>query len=203
MRLDVSGVDHLRVAGSAVCRKFAEQPLPYTALGPAHKAVVDRGRRAVFRRAVAPAAAALDHMQDAADHSPVVDPFLATHICRQIRLNPRPLFVVQPKQIAPYPPLRSESSRAENQQPIYAATLLLGFRPNDVGRRDGRSALSLDQFESGLGQFLARAQIEEGLHLIAQRLKNPRPNGEPAWRSFVGVWGLRSLPIAFETGSAA
>lgn len=49
-----------------------------------------------------------------------------------------------------------------------------------------------------LGQFLARAQIEEGLHLMAQRIGNPRLAGEVSWRPFVGVWGLRSLPISFD-----
>lgn len=49
-----------------------------------------------------------------------------------------------------------------------------------------------------LGQYLARAQIEEGLHLIAQRLVNPRPAGAPEWRPFPGVWGLKTLPIAFD-----
>jgi cytochrome P450 len=49
-----------------------------------------------------------------------------------------------------------------------------------------------------LGQYLARAQIEEGLHLIAQRITNPRPAGEAQWRPFPGVWGLTSLPIAFD-----
>lgn len=51
-----------------------------------------------------------------------------------------------------------------------------------------------------LGQYLARAQIEEGVHLIAQRLKNPKRTGEVTWRPFVGVWGIRTLPIAFEPG---
>jgi cytochrome P450 len=49
-----------------------------------------------------------------------------------------------------------------------------------------------------LGQYLAKAQIEEGIHLIAQRLVNPRLAGEVSWRPFPGIWGLRSLPIAFE-----
>ncbi len=53
-----------------------------------------------------------------------------------------------------------------------------------------------------LGQFLARAQIEEGLHLIAQRLRSPRLAGEISWRPFVGVWGLRSLPIEFDPAPA-
>jgi cytochrome P450 len=49
-----------------------------------------------------------------------------------------------------------------------------------------------------LGQFLAEAQVEEGLHLIARRLKSPRLAGEITWRPFLGAWGLRTLPIAFE-----
>ncbi len=49
-----------------------------------------------------------------------------------------------------------------------------------------------------LGQFIARAQIEEALHQIAQRLHNPRRTGPSAWRPFFGVWGLRGLPIAFD-----
>ena len=48
-----------------------------------------------------------------------------------------------------------------------------------------------------LGQFIARAQIQEGLHLIARRLKAPRRTGVSAWRPFYGVWGMRGLPIAF------
>jgi cytochrome P450 len=49
-----------------------------------------------------------------------------------------------------------------------------------------------------LGQYLARAQIEEGLHLIAGRIVNPRATAEPSWRPFPGVWGIRSLPIEFD-----
>ncbi len=49
-----------------------------------------------------------------------------------------------------------------------------------------------------IGQFLARNQLQEGLHLIAQRLRNPRLDGEVEWRPFLGAWGLKSLPIAFD-----
>jgi cytochrome P450 len=49
-----------------------------------------------------------------------------------------------------------------------------------------------------LGQFIARAQIEEGLHQIAQRIKKPRRVGPSKWRPFFGVWGLKGLPIAFD-----
>lgn len=48
-----------------------------------------------------------------------------------------------------------------------------------------------------LGQFIARAQIEEGLHLIAQWVTNPKLAGGFGHRPFPGVWGLRGLPIEF------
>ncbi len=49
-----------------------------------------------------------------------------------------------------------------------------------------------------IGQFLVLAQMQEGLHLIARRLRNPRLTGERVWRPFIGAWGLASLPIAFD-----
>ncbi len=49
-----------------------------------------------------------------------------------------------------------------------------------------------------LGQFIARVQIEEGLHLIAQRIRNPRLVGPMGWRPFPGVWGIAGLPIEFD-----
>jgi len=49
-----------------------------------------------------------------------------------------------------------------------------------------------------LGQHLARAQLQEGLHLIAQRIRNPTLAGAVAWRPFLGAWGLRTLPIRFD-----
>ena len=49
-----------------------------------------------------------------------------------------------------------------------------------------------------IGQFIARNQLQEGIHLIAQRLRHPRLNGEIEWRHFLGAWGLEHLPIAFD-----
>jgi len=54
-----------------------------------------------------------------------------------------------------------------------------------------------------LGQFIARAQIAEGLQLIARRIRNPRLVGTLSWRPFYGVWGLNCLPIEFEQGEQA
>jgi hypothetical protein len=43
-------------------------------------------------------------MHDPADDPPIVNPLDAAHIGRQMRLNPRPLLIVQPKQIPPHDP---------------------------------------------------------------------------------------------------
>ena len=53
-----------------------------------------------------------------------------------------------------------------------------------------------------LGQYLARAQLQEGIHLIARRLHKPRLVGDVTWRPFPGVWGIRSLPIAFDPAAS-
>lgn len=54
-----------------------------------------------------------------------------------------------------------------------------------------------------LGQFIARAQMEEGLHQFAKRIRNPRSTTEQlTWRPFYGVWGLEGLPIEFDQATA-
>jgi cytochrome P450 len=53
-----------------------------------------------------------------------------------------------------------------------------------------------------IGQHLARAQITEGLHMIAQRITKPRPAGDVVWRTYLGTWGPDSLPIEFEPAPA-
>ncbi|MDE2403812.1 MAG: cytochrome P450 [Sphingomonadales bacterium] len=91
------------------------------------------------------------------------------------------------------------------------------FFPVSIAGRDGRVIDDPDRFDPDrrqirthmafgmgahicLGQFIARAQIEEDLHQIARRLRNPRRTGPSQWRPFYGVWGLRGLPIAFDAG---
>jgi hypothetical protein len=97
MRFDVRGVDHLRVSRSAAAGQLPEQVFPDAALRPAHEAIIDRRRRAIFGRAIAPAAAALEDMNDPADDPAVVNPIYATNIRRQMRFNPTPFLIAQPK----------------------------------------------------------------------------------------------------------
>jgi cytochrome P450 len=48
-----------------------------------------------------------------------------------------------------------------------------------------------------LGQYIARAQLQEGIHLVARHMRDPHLDGEPGWRPFPGVWGMKGLPIEF------
>ena len=97
MGLDVRGINHLRVCRSSVPGKLPEQVLPDAAPRPAHKAIINRCRWAIFRRAIAPAATALQHMHDTANHAVIIHPLNASYIRRQQRLDPLPLLVIQPK----------------------------------------------------------------------------------------------------------
>lgn len=71
------------------------------------------------------------------------------------------------------------------------------FDPDRAGSRHSHFAFGLGAHMC-LGQHIARVQIEEGLHVIARRLRDPVLAGEVGWRPFPGVWGIKGLPIRFE-----
>jgi cytochrome P450 len=110
------------------------------------------------------------------------------------------------------------SARLVNEEFVYRDVLFpkdtMLFLPNSISGRDPEAATDPDRFDpdrpkqSGhlafgrgmhicLGQFIARAQIEEGFHLIAQRVKDPKRVGESSTRPFPGTWGLKGLPLEF------
>jgi hypothetical protein len=97
VRLDVRGVDHLQSSGAAAAGKLSEQVFPDPAPRPAHKAIVDRRRGTIFGRAIAPAAATFQHMNDAADDAAIICALDTANIRRQVRFDPFPLLVTQPK----------------------------------------------------------------------------------------------------------
>lgn len=68
-------------------------------------------------------------------------------------------------------------------------------RPIDPERRHIAFALGKHMC---LGQYIARAQLQEALHEVALRMRQPRLAGEIGWRPFAGIWGIKGLPIAFE-----
>ena len=48
-----------------------------------------------------------------------------------------------------------------------------------------------------LGANLARAELQEALAFLAPRMPGLRLDGEPAYGSINGVYGLDALPIAW------
>jgi len=74
--------------------KVGKDALPHASLGPAPEAVVERLLRPIdVLRAVTPAPAALQRMDDPGKHTPIVDPRHPARIGRQERLDPRPLLI--------------------------------------------------------------------------------------------------------------
>ena len=87
----------MHICGASAAGKFSEQVLPDAAARPAHKAIVDRRRRSIFGRAIAPAATSFQDMNDTADDTSIIGSLYATNIRRQMRFDPIPLLVAQPK----------------------------------------------------------------------------------------------------------
>jgi hypothetical protein len=104
MRFDVGGVDHLRVCQSTIAGELAEQVFPYATPRPPSEAIVDRRRRPVGFRTIGPAAAAFQHVYDAADDAAIILSLDTTHIGWQAGFDPPPLLVAQPKQIPAHDP---------------------------------------------------------------------------------------------------
>jgi cytochrome P450 len=118
----------------------------------------------------------------------------------------------------------TSNQRILNEDVVYRDILLekdaVVWFPLSVAARDERYATQAEVFDPDrepqirhigfglgahicLGQYIAKAQIHEGLHLICQRIVGPRSSGPKGYRPFPGTWGLRGLPIAFDLKKAA
>ena len=128
MRFHVRGVDHLCVCGSSVSSKLPEQVFPDATPRPTHKAIIDSCRRSiVLGRTIAPATAAFQNMHDAADDAAVVRPLDDPYIRRQMRFDPSPLLVAQPKQVPAHNP---DPLPTTNQDRIVRAKKLMSSDPS-------------------------------------------------------------------------
>jgi len=73
VRLDIGCVDRCRGFDPTGLDKGLQNALPDAPARPAIEAIVDGGAGTVDRRAISPPAPTLQNMQDAADHTPIVD----------------------------------------------------------------------------------------------------------------------------------
>jgi hypothetical protein len=117
------------------------QPILDPAPRPAHEAVIDRRRRTIGHRAIAPATAAFQHLHDAADDAAVVHPLDLADIRRQERLDPLPLFVAKPKQI---PAQNFKSFPPKNHYLIVSEEGLMSSDPSNGTISVHRSAMIRD-----------------------------------------------------------
>jgi hypothetical protein len=98
--LDAAAIDEQSIGCAIGACKRAEDALPDAALGPAHEAIVERLLRPIHVRAVRPAPAAAQGVNDPAQHPAIVDTRLAAHISWQQRRDPLPLRIRKPEEIS-------------------------------------------------------------------------------------------------------
>ena len=82
---------------SSIPSKLPEQIFPDAAPGPADKSVIDRGRWSILGRAIAPATTAFQYLHNAADDAAIIGSFDTAYVRRQVRFDPLPLLIAQPK----------------------------------------------------------------------------------------------------------
>src|SRR3954462_12726514 len=126
MSLDCRTVDEELCRRTARSRKRVEEVHPQTLRGPSNIAIVEGLAGTINARRVDPASARLQHMHDAADPPPIVDPRLAPRAGRQMRCDPRELLIRQPEMIATH--RRPSSGRGESRNHPHA-NRLNGSRP--------------------------------------------------------------------------
>ena len=127
MDLDAGAVDEQPVRRTLAARQGVENILPNAALRPTNKPIVKRLLRTVdLPRAVGPASAIPQSVDDAAQNAPVINPSLAPRVCRQQRLDPRPLFIRKPKEIRHF---IASSLETMNHNMLVVGILLMGPDP--------------------------------------------------------------------------
>jgi len=85
---------------------------------------------------------------------------------------------------------------------LFPSNTLL-FMPLNISGRDPTAfpdAMEFRPERPDSNRHMAFGRGVHTCHLIAQRITKPRLAGEVTWRPFPGVWGIRSLPIAFAPG---
>src|SRR6056297_698813 len=105
MGLDVAAVDLGRLRNPALFSQGREDSGPDPAPAPSVPAIVDSGRRAVFRRAIRPAPTALEHVNYSRNHPPIINASRPGLVLRQLRLDRSPGLIAQPEKSA-HPCLR-------------------------------------------------------------------------------------------------
>lgn len=120
VRLDVGAVDGHAPVETAMPRDGLEHGMPQSLAAPPIEAVVDRCIGAIGGRAIPPACARAQHMNDPADDTPIVHPMRAPAAPRQKWLQTCPFCITHPVELGHVLPpslgrRESQSNRRGNQ----------------------------------------------------------------------------------------
>ena len=110
--LDVAAIDLTGLRDPAILGERRQDAGPDAPAAPPVPTIIDRRRGAVFGWAVRPTATAPEHVHDARDNPPVIDPPRSGLVLRQVRLDRSPRFIRQPEQRPRHsqkPPLSAET----------------------------------------------------------------------------------------------
>lgn len=127
MHFHIAAVDLRGLRDPALVGQCGKDAAPHAAPAPPVPAIVDRREWTIVARAVLPSTAALEHVNDARNHPPIIDPPRAGWFfgrCGSIAAHAAPITKTT---IPPCPSLlKSETSESAHQSRI---KLLIGFGP--------------------------------------------------------------------------
>src|SRR4029077_9474887 len=116
MRVNRGRIERQRLRLRWLLDQSGEDDLPSSRPRPAVEAIIDRRVRGIITLANAPTRATLEHVNDAANDPPVVYAARSLQPRRQLRLDPRPLLVIQPEHTLSH--LRLPSKYSTQRIPI-------------------------------------------------------------------------------------
>src|SRR6476660_6352215 len=147
---DDGGVDHLHIAVMG-CSDRIHQAVPDASFAPAVEAVVNGGWRPIALRQVRPERTRAQHPEDAVENPPIIDPWHAPRLVRQVRLDRLPLPLRQFVAAHPKAPEKEvESHRAAQENPQWP---IMGFRPSTrfLTRRSSSRAAIAERARAPIG----------------------------------------------------
>lgn len=125
---DVAAVDLGGLRDPAFLGQSRQDARPDAATAPSVPAVVNCRRRPILARAVLPATAAFEHVNDPRDHPPIIDTPRSRLVFRQMRFDRRPRHIRQPKQRTRHPrPSFAGRSLESMGRPFFKR--MIGFGP--------------------------------------------------------------------------
>jgi hypothetical protein len=125
MRLDGRTIDHRERRGIATSNERREYTLPQTALAPPIISIEDRRIRPVSLGKCAPSAALAQPMDDPADDATIVRALRSSVDHRKMRLDRRPLLVIEPEIVRHESSLPHELESRRDAQFNWVRTLVL------------------------------------------------------------------------------